>query len=201
MRYTIGMEIPRGGADGITFSDRILAATVLKLFPRRVTPNQLTIFRFFTVPFVLLLLFLGKYGWGAALFVVSAFTDALDGAMARTRNQITEWGKIYDPLADKLLIVLTALFLIPQHLGFPIIFAMLSIEMLLIGAAYYAKNTGVREIQANAWGKVKMILQSFGVGFLFLFAIFNIPLLLAIAATLLYASILFAVISLVTYGI
>ena len=188
-------------AEKITLSDKILAATVLKLFPQRVTPNQLTIFRFFTVPFVLLLLFLGKYQWGAVLFAISAFTDALDGAMARTRNQITEWGKIYDPLADKLLIVLTALFLIPQHLGFPIIFALLSTEMLLIGAAYYLKNKGRKDIQANIWGKIKMILQSFGVGFLFLFAILNTPWLLAIAAMLLYASILFAVISLVTYGI
>jgi CDP-diacylglycerol--glycerol-3-phosphate 3-phosphatidyltransferase len=188
-------------AEKITVSDKILAATVLKLFPRRVTPNQLTIFRFFTVPFVLLLLFLGKYEWGTVLFTISAFTDALDGAMARTRNQITEWGKIYDPLADKLLIVLTALFLIPQHLGFPIIFALLSTEMLLIGAAYYLKNKGKKDIQANIWGKIKMILQSFGVGFLFLFAILSTPWLLAIAAILLYASILFAVISLVTYGI
>jgi Phosphatidylglycerophosphate synthase len=124
----------------ITLSDKILAATVLRLIPRRVQPNQVTIFRFFTIPFVLLLLFIGAHEWAMVLFIFSAFTDALDGAMARTRNQVTEWGKIYDPLADKLLIVLTAFFLIPRHLGFPIVFAILSVEMLLIGAAYYIKN-------------------------------------------------------------
>jgi len=185
----------------ITLSDRILGATVLKLIPHRVKPNHVTIFRFFTIPFILLLLFIEEYRYATILFAISAFTDAMDGAMARTRNQITEWGKIYDPLADKLLIVLTALFLIPKHLGFPIVFAILSIEMLLIGSAYHIKETTRREIQANVWGKVKMILQSFGVGFLFLFVIAGTPFTLLIAQLLLYASLVFGVVSLVTYGI
>ena len=185
----------------VTVSDKILAATVLKLFPARVPPNHLTIFRFFTVPFVLFLIVQHEYFWGILLFAISAFTDALDGAMARTRNQITEWGKIYDPLADKLLIGLTALIIIPKHFGFFLVFAILFIEMVLIGAAYYVKNRTTKQIQANGWGKTKMMLQSFGVGLLLANAVFRIPLIYSLSEIFIYASLIFAVISLITYGI
>jgi len=123
-------------APKITFSDRMLAATVLKLIPHRVTPNQITVLRFFLIPFVLFLVFTEHYEAGLVLFAFAAFTDALDGALARTTNRVTEWGKIYDPVADKILIGTTALVLVPRHLGFGIVFAVIFIEMLLIGGAY-----------------------------------------------------------------
>ena len=185
----------------LTVSDRILSATFLKLIPRRVTPNQITIFRFFTVPFVVLLLAVHEYRYGVALFAVSAFTDALDGALARTTNRITEWGKLYDPIADKLLIVLTALMVVPQHLGIGPVVAIIAIEMLTIGSAYYLKNKGTVEIMANGWGKTKMICQSVGVGLILAYTILGIPWFVAGGQFLIYASIFLAVVSLLTYGI
>lgn len=185
----------------VTVSDKILAATFLKLLPQKVTPNQITIFRFLTVPFVVFLLVIREYEWGITLFVISAFTDALDGALARTTNRITDWGKTYDPLADKLLIVLTALMVVTRHLGITIVFLIMMIEMILIGSAYYFKNKGVIEIRANGWGKAKMMCQSVGVGLVLLFAVTQIPVLLIAAQFILYASILFAIVSLITYGI
>ena len=185
----------------ITRSDRILAATFLRLIPSRVTPNQITMFRFFTVPFVFILLSLEEYRWGIVLFAVSAFTDALDGALARTTNRVTEWGKIYDPVADKLLITLSALVLVPRHLGFEIVFIIILLEMILIGSGYYLKNKRNIEIQANAWGKAKMICQSLGVILILLFVLLNIPFFLVLAAWFFYAAIALAAVSLVTYGI
>ncbi len=185
----------------ITISDRILSATVLTLFPKWVTPNQITVFRFFTVPFVLFLVFIEQYKIGLILFAISAFTDALDGALARTTNRVTEWGKIYDPVADKLLIGTTALVLVPRHLGFGIVFAVLFIEMLTIGGAYYFKNKGVVAIQANGWGKAKMFCQSLGVGFAFLYTLVTIPVFFGFAQAFLYFSIPLAVMSLLMYGI
>jgi len=186
----------------ITISDRILSATVLRFFPQRVTPNHLTIFRFFTVPFVIFLIFIERYASGIVLFAISAFTDALDGAMARTRDKITEWGTIYDPMADKLLIGLTAIVLMPRFLNPIIAFFVILIEMLLIGGAYYLKNRGFEHrIHANAWGKAKMIAQSFGIGFLLLYPILSIPIFLTLAMYLLYISIVLGIISLITHGI
>jgi CDP-diacylglycerol--glycerol-3-phosphate 3-phosphatidyltransferase len=187
-------------AKRVTVSDRILAATFLRLFPPFIVPNHLTIARFLMTPFVLFLLFTGSFISGTVLFAIAAFTDALDGAMARTRNQITEWGKAYDPLADKLLIVLTGFLLIPKFLGAQLLFAIVLIEMIFIASAYFLKNRG-GEVQANAWGKAKMICQSFGVGLILLFIIVHAPILLVVAELLLYTSLVFAIISLVTFGI
>lgn len=184
----------------ITVSDKILAATFLRLLPRRVTPNQVTMFRFYTVPFVAVLLYLDLYIYAIPLFVISAFTDALDGALARTKNKITEWGKVYDPIADKLLIGISALIVIPKYVNVYLVAMIIFVDMFLIGMGYYLKERG-REISANAWGKTKMILQSFGVGFILIHALIGWPLILTAGIYVLYASIFFGVISLVTYGI
>lgn len=185
----------------ITLSDKILAATFLKLIPKRVTPNQVTMFRFFCVPFVVFLLYTENYALGLLLFAIAAFTDALDGAMARTRDQITQWGETYDPLADKLLILSTALIIIPKYLGVDILFAIIFVEMVLIGAAYYRRNMTHRRISANGWGKAKMICQSIGVSLVLLFIVTDLSMILSWAQYTLYAAILLAIASLVTYGI
>src|SRR3990167_8132036 len=119
-------------ADRPTIMDELLAATFLKCFPTSVKPNQLTVFRFITVPFVLILLWNEVYIGGIILFTISAFSDALDGAMARTRNQITDWGKVYDPLADKLLIGLSAMIVVGRELSLPLALTMIFLEVVII---------------------------------------------------------------------
>jgi cardiolipin synthase len=71
-------------------------------------PNTLTIFRFLLVPVFLVLLLNGYIMQALVTFIMAGVTDALDGAIARTTNTMTELGAILDPLADKAL-VLTAL--------------------------------------------------------------------------------------------
>ncbi|MEK7552564.1 MAG: CDP-alcohol phosphatidyltransferase family protein, partial [Patescibacteria group bacterium] len=99
------------------FTDQLLAKTVIPLLPRRTTPNQITTFRFLTVPVVFFLLIFGSYFWAGIVFLVAAFSDALDGALARTTDRITDWGKLFDPLADKLLIGGTAAILVTRFLS------------------------------------------------------------------------------------
>ncbi|MDP1707108.1 MAG: CDP-alcohol phosphatidyltransferase family protein, partial [bacterium] len=88
----------------LTVTDKILQKIFLPVIPRFITPNIVTWFRFVTVPFVAYLFIQESYIIGLLLFIVSAFSDAVDGSLARTRNQVTDWGKMYDPAADKLLI-------------------------------------------------------------------------------------------------
>ena len=186
----------------LNISDRILAATFLKLLPEKVTPNQITIFRFFAVPFIALLFWLDKFQVGAAVFVIAAFSDALDGALARTKNKITRWGITYDPLADKLLIGITAFLILPEFLGPWIVFAMIFLEMIILGMGYYNSiHRKGRVMMANWWGKSKMISQFFGVFLVIIYVLWPIALLLTIAQFILYLSIVLAAISIITYSL
>ncbi len=186
----------------ITITDKFLATTFLKLLPSKVTPNQLTIFRFITIPFVAMLFLLGYFREGMILFSISAFTDALDGALARTKNKITEWGIIYDPLADKLLIGIVAIIVLPKYINLWIIFSIILIEMLIIGAAYHYREKSKRKIvPANIWGKTKMLSQTIGILFVLFYIIWSTVLFLTIAQIILIIAILLAIISLATYSL
>ena len=70
-------------------------------------PNKITLIRIFLVPLLLVFL-ISPQGWyplvAATIFLVAAFTDWLDGHLARSTNQITRLGQLLDPIADKLLV-------------------------------------------------------------------------------------------------
>jgi CDP-diacylglycerol---glycerol-3-phosphate 3-phosphatidyltransferase len=183
----------------LTITDRILARTILPLIPRFVTPNSITWFRFVSIPFVVYLLASGQYVSGLILFFLSSFSDAIDGSLARTRNQVTEWGKMNDPFADKLLIGAAAVVLVSRFLNIYLAATIIGLELFLLAGALYRKRTLGIPIEAEISGKVKMVLQSLGIGALILFAIFQVPAFLTIAGYLLYLAIVFAVISLIVY--
>ncbi len=145
----------------LKWSDRLLLLLGLDLLPRWLFPNHLTILRFAMTPFVLYLIYYQFWTAGLVLFIAAVLTDSLDGALARSRDQITEWGKIYDPVADKLLIGLTAILILPRLFGFFLVFLILISEIIIIISAYRAKyHKKQQDIQANNWGKAKMFTQS-----------------------------------------
>jgi len=183
----------------VNFSDKIMAVTVLRLIPPKVTPNHLTIFRFATIPFVFYLFFTGEYLIGAILFGLSAFSDALDGALARTRNNLSKWGEVYDPLADKLLIGVAAVLIVNQTLGSLLAYAIVFFELVLIAGALLREKFHGHPIKAAWAGKIKMLLQSFGVGFVLLGLLTGEPALLGVAEYTLVASLGFAFLSLFVY--
>src|SRR3989344_534081 len=182
-----------------TFIDRVMEVTVLRLFPRYITPNHVTIFRFVSIPFILYLFSKEEYRVGTLLFLISAFSDAVDGAMARTRKQVTSWGKMFDPLADKLLIGLTSVIVVGQYLSIRLALSIVVVELLLIIGAVWGRYRGGREIQAGRIGKTKMILQSVGIGVLLLGIIFHLPLLFQLSYYILVASIFCALLALIVY--
>src|SRR3989338_763210 len=137
----------------VTVFDRFFAATIIPLFPRYVSPNRITIFRFISIPVVLFLLFMGYNLAGTILFAISALSDALDGALARTAHRITKWGIVADPIADKLLIGSVALLVVWKYLGWPLTLALVSIELILAMSAYL-RYTG-KLIPAKTVGKLK----------------------------------------------
>lgn len=180
-----------------TIIDRVLDVTILPLIPSSVTPNQMTTFRFVMTPIVGVLLFFHFYAVGLVVFALAALSDALDGARARMNSQITTWGIIFDPVADKFLIGTVALIVISTLISFQLAALMVGLEVFLI-ASVYVRFRG-KVIPAKTAGKIKMILQCVGVLLLLLYALFSVPFLLVAATYVLYAAIGFALLSLIVY--
>lgn len=186
-------------AEKIEWTDRIIERMILWAIPQGLTPNHITLFRFIATAPTIMLLADGKYAIGIPLFLVAALSDAIDGALARTRNMITEWGRMFDPLADKLLIIPTLTILIFSNLSLGIAVLIIGLELLIMGAAVVWRKRGGM-ISANGWGKIKMILQVVGIMLLLLSVWLSLPFQM-IAAVILGASAFFSIMSIVNHGI
>ena len=125
--------------------------------------NKLTLIRIFLVP--VFLVFISKSGipYGSFIatfiFIVASITDKLDGYVARSRNQITNFGKFMDPLADKLLVTAALISLVELHIV-PAWAAVVIIarEFAVSGLRSIAAAQG-RIIAASWWGKIKTVIQ------------------------------------------
>ncbi len=180
--------------------DHLLAATLLRLIPRRVTPNMVTTLRFVLIPFVLAFLYLERWSVAVPLFLFTALTDAIDGSLARTRKQVTEWGTFFDPVADKLLIGSVVLLLVAERVNPWFALLILGVEALIILGGVIRKRRGV-VTPANIFGKTKMFLQVVGVTFLLIAAWTGMDLYVDLSVGTLSLAVAFAVISLFTYGL
>ena len=132
--------------------------------------NKLTIFRILLVPIMVIIPFLGIEGkiLGIPLtyiiidviFIIASITDKLDGYIARSRNQITTFGKFLDPLADKIL-VLAAMIMLVEMAKLPawIPIIVLSREFVVSGYRLVAVEKGGKVIAASIWGKLKTVTQ------------------------------------------
>ncbi len=187
-------------AEHVFVHDTLMAKTFLRLIPKRVTPNQVTSFRILFTPLAVYAISLAEYDWGVALFLLLAFTDVIDGSLARTRDMVTQWGMMFDPLADKLLVGSMILLVVLTHFPLWIGITILAIEVLFVLSAAIAKLRFHEVHAANRWGKVKMLAQVIAVSVTLMALVFNIPYLLSIASWVFGLSIGFAVVSLFTQG-
>lgn len=181
----------------VTIIDRIIDILFLWAFPQSVRPNYVTLFRLISIPFIVILFVKGNYAAAFPLFTISAISDAIDGAIARTRNKITDWGIVFDPIADKLLIGTVGGIMIYKFLNPSLALIIIFLEILLAGSAYYRFKGAV--VPAKTIGKLKMILESIAVGFIFLFLLSGAHFFLILATGTLYLAIFFAVLSLLIY--
>jgi CDP-diacylglycerol--glycerol-3-phosphate 3-phosphatidyltransferase len=124
--------------------------------------NKLTMLRIILIPlfmvFALLDLPLGNL-WAALLFLVAAGTDGLDGYVARKRKEITNLGKLLDPLADKMLVTAALITLVEmRRIPSWIAMVIISREFLVTGLRGVAAAEGI-VIAASKLGKVKTVSQ------------------------------------------
>lgn len=124
--------------------------------------NKITIFRIFLVPvFMILLLQKIQYGnlWAVAVFILAAATDGLDGYIARSRKQVTNLGKLLDPLADKLLISSALISLVAMDaLSAWVAMIIIGREFIVTGLRMVAAAENV-VIAASKLGKIKTVSQ------------------------------------------
>ncbi len=145
--------------------------------------NKLTVFRMILVPVFVIIGYLGTLGVIAGdwigipmflwimnfVFIIASITDKLDGYIARSRNQITTFGKFLDPLADKIL-VLSALVMLVEFGKIPawIPIVVLAREFLVSGYRLIAVEKGGKVIAASIWGKLKTVTQMIAIILVFL---------------------------------
>ena len=131
---------------------------IRKLFSNVWTiPNVLTIIRIILIPVFVVLFFRGEKIAALCVFCAASLTDMLDGYLARKLNQITDFGKLFDPLADKLM-VLTAMvcqtFWGPLPLVAVIVVALKELVMVLGGVFMLSKGVVV---YSNYFGKAAQV--------------------------------------------
>lgn len=154
-------------------------------------PNLLTLVRILLVPFLVAMLFQRTQEWdiaAALVFAAASITDYFDGYLARRRNQVTVYGKLMDPLADKFLVVSALIML--QHLDRihpAIVILLICRELAITGLRALASAEGV-VIAASASAKWKTATQMVAIPFIMVNpGIFGIP-LYTIGQWLLYVS-------------
>lgn len=133
-------------------------------------PNKLTIFRIILVPIMVIIPlcpinqeFFGlplKWIIVDLIFIIASITDKLDGYIARSKNQVTTFGKFLDPIADKILVISAMILLVedgrlPSYI--PII--VLAREFAVSGYRLIAVEKGGEVIAASKWGKLKTVTQ------------------------------------------
>lgn len=133
-------------------------------------PNKLTIFRIILVIIMIILTLFNIQGevFGIpivaividAIFIIASITDKLDGYLARSRNEITTFGKFLDPIADKILVITAMIILVemgrlPAWIPTIIVFR----EFIVSGYRLVAVQNGGKVIAANIWGKLKTVTQ------------------------------------------
>lgn len=128
-------------------------------------PNVLTILRILLIPVFVILFFTGETDaeiaaarcWSLGVFLLASLTDMLDGKIARKYNLITDFGKLFDPLADKLM-VCTALLCQGIAGVFPwiAIAIVLGKELFMVVGGSYMLRKGV-VVYSNMWGKAAQV--------------------------------------------
>lgn len=126
-------------------------------------PNKLTILRICMVPFFIACFYIKSdfsLYIAAVVFILAYITDAVDGHLARKNGQVTDFGKLMDPIADKLLSCSALIMLAAWGFAHPVaVIIILSREFLISGVRLVCADKGVI-IAASKWGKLKTISQA-----------------------------------------
>lgn len=141
---------------------------------KKYIPNILTTLRMLLVPVFIYIIFLSnipdRVFYSTLIFILASITDYFDGMLARKYNVISDYGKIMDPLADKLLVIsaLIVLALKLDYISNAVVIVILIREVLIsFFREYFARKNIV--ISANIWGKIKTLFQMIGISLILVY--------------------------------
>ena len=159
-------------------------------------PNKLTVARVIAVPFFIIAYMLEMYWIALILFIAASLTDLFDGKIARARGLVTNFGKIMDPLADKVLVYAALCLFIEQGIiAAWMMVIILAREFAIAGMRAVAAAEG-RVLAAGMSGKIKTVLQMIAVpGYILGQALAGIPVIMTIANIVFIASLIMTVYS------
>lgn len=165
-------------------------------------PNILSIIRFILIPFIYISVISRHFLTALIIFTISAITDVLDGFIARKFNYITDFGKLIDPLADKLtqislLLSLSILKILPWWI-FAIVFIK-EFVLIIYASVLYSKKDVV--VYSKWYGKLATTLFYLAIVTSLLVYQFNIVMPFRIDLYLYYLAILSTIFALIMYGI
>ena len=126
-------------------------------------PNKLTLMRILLVPFYIFFLLMPgiphHYLISFIIFAAAAYTDHLDGKIARKYNLITDFGKFADPLADKIMILAALACFIQLGLTNAVVLIVIVSREFMVTAIRLVASAKGKVVAANNWGKAKTISQ------------------------------------------
>ncbi|HZJ57994.1 MAG TPA: CDP-diacylglycerol--glycerol-3-phosphate 3-phosphatidyltransferase [Clostridia bacterium] len=161
-------------------------------------PNILTSLRFCLVGVFIYIFYNpnieGNLKWGIIIFIIAGITDVLDGYIARKYDMITKWGKLMDPLADKLMLIVVLVSLYTVDLvPLIVIIVVLAKELLMVLGAIFIYRNRHTVVQSNFVGKASS--AAFYVAIVAL--VLNIP----YAFHILGAAVILTLVALIQYGV
>ena len=127
------------------------------------TANKITILRVILVPVLVVLMYMKLHYWALAVFIIASLSDTLDGYIARHYNQVSDFGKFMDPLADKMLVLAAMTMFVEWH-AMPawVLIIVLVREFAVSGLRLVAVDNG--RVIAAAWsGKIKTTVTMIGI--------------------------------------
>ncbi|MEE3438725.1 CDP-alcohol phosphatidyltransferase family protein [Ruminococcus sp.] len=160
-------------------------------------PNILSFFRILLITPFMILFLNGQYVWAAVMIIISGLTDCVDGFVARHFNQVSNFGKILDPVADKLTLLAVGIgicILTPEVITVMVILIIKDL-LMLIGGIALIKND-IQPPQARWYGKVGTILFYISVCTIVVLKVFGIevPYLSVILLSITVATMIFALV-------
>ncbi|MFA6189973.1 MAG: CDP-alcohol phosphatidyltransferase family protein [Candidatus Staskawiczbacteria bacterium] len=143
------------------YRDQVLFILIKPLWPKKISPNQLSYMRIIIGLALFILLFFFNIENKlliVSLFCIGAISDLFDGSVARGLNKVTEFGAMLDPVADRILILPIAIYSLIEHHKW-LLLSLLLAELLgaLVSIFHKSKES---DVKANIFGKTKMFLLS-----------------------------------------
>lgn len=173
----------------------------LRFLPKNFSPNIFTFIRLALIPVILYFIAVANFSFALISFILAALCDALDGSLARKTGQLSDWGAFLDPIADKFLIILLAMFLMYYYPWPLLLFFVLFFDFLTgaLGLGFLVVFRDRTIPSANIVGKAKMVVEVAAIVAVLIWLLVGGQLLLVVSAVFLATAALLGYFSILGY--